>query len=330
MNNGGDSLQLDRRLLLSDEEIVALRPAKNAVDPYRPYHFSVEPERTAAGNVDDVATIFLVNRECPWRCLMCDLWKNTTGQSVPAGGVPAQIDYALARLPPVRHLKLYNSGNFFDTRAVAPADHAAIAERVGRFATVIVENHPKLCREPCLRFRDLLGTTLEVALGLETVHPDVLPRLNKSMTLDDFARAVEFLLKGGIAVRAFILLRPPYLSEAEGVEWAVRSLEYAFSLGVGCCSVIPTRGGNGAMERLQAAGAFAPPRLHSLELSLEAGLALGRGRVFADLWDAERFYDCSACGPARVARLNEMNLTQRLPPPVVCGACGDDHPEAGF
>ena len=309
-------------MIVSDAEILAARPAKNAVDPYRPYLFLVERERTAAGDVEDVATIFLVNRECPWRCLMCDLWKNTTDESVPAGAVPAQIDYALAHLPPARHVKLYNSGNFFDARAVAPADHAAIAQRVGRFATVIVENHPKLCGQACLRFRDLLGTNLEVALGLETVHPDVLPRLNKSMTLDDFARAVEFLLSDGIAVRAFILLRPPYLSEAEGVEWAIKSLEYALTLGVGCCSVIPTRGGNGALEWLRAAGQFAPPRLRSLELTLEAGLTLRRGRVFADLWDAQRFYDCPACGPARVARMAEMNLTGRLPPPVVCGKCG--------
>ena len=181
-------MHFHRPLIVSDEEIVALRPAKNAVDPYRPYHFSVERERTALGDVDNVATIFLVNRECPWRCLMCDLWKNTTEGPVPVGAVPAQIDYALARLPPARHVKLYNSGNFFDARAIAPADHTAIAERDGHFATVIVENHPKLCGEPCLRFRDLVGTKLEVALGLETVHPDVLPLLNKSMTLDDFAR----------------------------------------------------------------------------------------------------------------------------------------------
>jgi hypothetical protein len=227
-------------------------------------------------------------------------------------------------LPAARHVKLYNSGNFFDARAIPPADHAAIAQRVARFDTVIVENHPKLCVPACLVFRDLVDTRLEVALGLETVHPAVLPRLEKGMTLDDFARAVEFLLRAGIAVRAFVLLRPPYLSEAEGIEWAVRSLEYAFALGVGCCSVIPTRGGNGAMERLQAAGEFSPPRLRSLELTLEAGLALGGGRVFADLWDAARFSDCSACGPARIERMRVMNLTQRPPPPVACGECGDE------
>ena len=99
-----------------------------------------------------------------------------------------------------------------------------------------------------------------MALGLETVHPDVLPALNKRMTLADFDRAVEFLAASDIAVRAFILLKPPLLKEQEGVEWAIRSVEHAFDVGVSCCSVIPTRAGNGIMEQLQRDGRFAPPR----------------------------------------------------------------------
>ena len=98
---------------MNDREIIAARPPKNAVDPRVPYAFLVEPERTAAGDVADIATIFLTNRECPFRCLFCDLWKNTTDSRVPVGAIPEQIDYALARLPSARQIKLYNSGNFF-------------------------------------------------------------------------------------------------------------------------------------------------------------------------------------------------------------------------
>ncbi|ARA94495.1 radical SAM protein [Rhodothermaceae bacterium RA] len=306
----------------SDAEILAARPPRRPVDPWRPYAFLTEPECQPDGRVEEVATLFLTNRECPFRCLMCDLWRHTTEATVPAGAIPAQIDHALARLPPTRHVKLYNSGNFFDRRAIPPADHAAIADRVQGFATVIVENHPKLCGEAVLRFRDRLAGRLEVAMGLETVHPEVLPRLNKRMTLEDYARAVAFLRAHDIAVRAFILLRPPFLSEAEGIDWALRSLTWAFDAGVECGVVIPTRPGNGLLERLAAQGLFEPPRLASLERVLEAGLRLRRGRVFVDLWDAERFFECDRCGPARRERLHRMNLTQTILPPVRCaGPC---------
>lgn len=305
----------------TNSQLLAARPPKNAVDPFRPFAYFVEPERTASGRVEDVATIFLSNRECPFRCLMCDLWKNTTDDPVPHGAIPAQIDFALSRLPPVRHVKLYNSGNFFDAQAIPPSDHSAIAARMRDFETVIVENHPKLCTESCLRFRDAVQTNLEIALGLETIHPEVLPALNKQMTLDDFDRAVRFLTVEGIAVRAFILLRPPFLSEEDGIVWAIRSIEHSFFVGVGCCVVIPTRAGNGIMEQLQREGLFAPPSLRSLEEVLQSGIRLGKGRVFADLWDAERFCPCPRCGPQRMDRLGRMNLTQTVLPTVNCG-CG--------
>jgi radical SAM enzyme (TIGR01210 family) len=303
---------------MTSAEILAARGPKNAVDPQRPYAFLVEEERSASCEIVPIATLFLTNRECPFRCLMCDLWQNTTDETVPLGAIPAQIDYALQRLPPARQIKLYNSGNFFDPQAIPREDYPAIIERVRRFENVIVENHPRLTSDSCVRFRDQLGTQFEVALGLETIHPEVLPALNKQMTVADLDHAAQFLVGKGIAVRAFILLRPPYLSEVEGVDWAIRSIEHAFSVGIGCCSVIATRAGNGIMERLQGEGFFAPPTLRSLEAVLTAGIAMNRGRVFVDLWGAEQFSGCDHCGPARLARLRRMNLSQALEPEVIC------------
>jgi radical SAM enzyme (TIGR01210 family) len=308
-------------LTIDDATIVAARPSKEPVDPWRPYAYLVERERTAEGQVEDVATLFLTNRECPFRCLMCDLWRYTTDESVPVGAIPAQIDYALDRLPAARHIKLYNSGNFFDRRAVPPEDHAAIAERVAPFASVIVENHPRLCGDACPRFRDRIDGRLEVAMGLETVHPTVLQRLNKRMTLKLFEDAVAFLRRHEIGVRAFILLRPPFMDEAEGIEWAVRSIEWAFDVGVGCCSVVPTRPGNGILDRLAQDGRFASPHLGSMETVLDAGVRMGRGRVFMDLWDAERFADCPHCSSRRRDRLRRINHSQTVPPPLHCEHC---------
>jgi hypothetical protein len=173
----------------------------------------------------------------------------------------------------------------------------------------------------CLEFRDLLSGRLEVAMGLETVHPRVLDRLNKRMTLDQFRRAAEFLAREEIDLRVFILVRPPWLSEAEGLEWAERSLDFAFECGALVYSLIPTRAGNGAMESLRASGEFAPPSLRSLESAQEYGLSLRAGRVFADLWDAERLLRCPICSIARVERIKEMNATQIIPRPLRCDRC---------
>src|SRR6185436_18146466 len=76
--------------------ITAQRPARaTTLDPFKPHTFFLEEERASTGKVVRSAAILLTNKECPWRCLMCDLWKNTLTHSVPLGAIPKQIGYAL-------------------------------------------------------------------------------------------------------------------------------------------------------------------------------------------------------------------------------------------
>jgi len=297
---------------VNDRWIVSNRGKKNPVDPGRPYSWLVEKERTVSGKIEDIGIIFLTNRECSFHCLMCDLWKNTTDVSVPVGAIPDQIEWALDQMPDVKHLKLYNSGSFFDERAIPAKDYNRIASLVSSFETVIVESHPRLINKKCLIFRDMLKPELQIAIGLETVHAGILRKLNKQMTLDDFRNAVSYLTKHEILSRAFILLRPPSLSESEGIYWAERSIDFAFRVGVECCIVIPVRPGNGAMDLLMERGDFNLPDIHSLEKVLEYGIGLNAGRVFVDVWDLGLFSSCRKCIDIRTNRLIEMNLNQKL------------------
>jgi radical SAM enzyme (TIGR01210 family) len=307
------------------EWITAQRPSRsNTLDPFKPHAFFLEEERAASGCTVASATILLTNKECPWRCLMCDLWKNTLTHTVPPGAIPRQIDYGLSQLNSrPGQIKLYNSGSFFDPAAIPPVDYPAIAQAVAVVDHVVVESHPRLVGEKALRLRDLLPGTLEVAMGLETVHPQVLPRLNKKFTLAHFSQAAGFLRHNKIAVRAFVLVKPPFTNEAEGLEWTVKSAAFAFSCGAAVVSLIPTRPGNGAMDHLMKTGEFSPPRLSTLEKALELSLNLrGEGRVFADTWDLEQFSRCSVCFEQWRQRIHAINLSQQIPPAVDCPACG--------
>jgi radical SAM enzyme (TIGR01210 family) len=299
--------------------IEQLRPAKNLLNPEIPYHFLHEQEPGADGNLQEINTIFLTNKECSFKCLMCDLWKNTLDGATKPGDIVKQIDYALDRLPPATVIKLYNSGNFFDTKAIPVADYPAIMERLQSFNKVIVENHPKLCDEACVEFSRKLPGKFEIAMGLETIHPDVLPKLNKQITPEDFKRAAGFLRENEIGVRAFVLLNPPYLTDKkENIDWVLRTLQFAFESGAGCCTIIPTRSGNGIMETLFRQGDYSTPSLDIFEEVFEKSLALKKGLVFADTWDIGFLSDCAACFDSRKNRLEEMSLRQRILQPVIC------------
>jgi uncharacterized Fe-S cluster-containing MiaB family protein len=302
---------------VSDRWVLAHRAPKHVLDPRRAYASHWEEEPDGLGGLASTAVVFITNRECPFTCVMCDLWLNTLDTPVPQGAVPVQIRAALSALPPAHWVKLYNAGSFFDPGAVPPEDDREIARMVAGFERVIVESHPAFLSgvhaDRCVALRDQLTGRLEVAVGLETAHVGVLERLNKRMTVDGFRRAAEWLAGADISLRVFILLNPPFLAQDLGVEWACRSLDVAAAAGARACAVIPTRGGNGAMEAIEVP--TVRPRLADLERVIEYGLALGGPVVLADLWDAERFVRCE-CDRARVTRLASMNRTQRVEAPV--------------
>lgn len=294
----------------------------------------VEDEVGADGRIARVATVFLTGRECPWRCVMCDLWQHTLAEDTPPGAIPAQIanacDELRARGEAVSQVKLYNSGSFFDPRAVPEDDYDGVAALVGGCSRVVVESHPALVGPRVDRFLEALTrhgdpgvARLEVAMGLETVHPEALEGLNKRMTVGDFARAAEALHARGVSLRAFLLISPPFVPAEEQDDWLLRSIDAAFSCGASVVSLIPTRPGNGALEALAADASFRAPRLEDIERSIELAMArlAGRGRIFVDLWDLQRFAACPRCFEPRRSRLHAINLTQRLAAQHACAAC---------
>ncbi|MFM8360901.1 MAG: hypothetical protein ACKOET_20305, partial [Verrucomicrobiota bacterium] len=253
-----------------------------------------EQEPDGAGGHEEVWTVFLANRECPWTCLMCDLWRQAPAVPPGPGGVALQVQQALARAgrgpsgPAAATLKLYNAGSFFDDGAIPAAEREVIGDliREGAWRRVVVENHPRLTDDRVGRWARGLGASrLEVAMGLETAHPATLARLNKGITLDDFQRAARVLGQAGLDLRVFVLVRPPFQDESEALEWACRSVDLAFECGARVVSLLPTRPGNGALEELARQGVFAPPQPGTVDAVLRHGLSRRRGLVLVDTWD---------------------------------------------
>jgi radical SAM enzyme (TIGR01210 family) len=303
--------------------IESRRGSREVLDTAKPFALVREQEPAGKSRGADVATVFLTGAECPYRCSMCDLWQYTLDRATMPGEITRQLSWVLDQLDSQvearpEWIKLYNASNFFDSRAVPEDDHSTIAKQCESFQRVIVENHPKLVRPTVKQFASLLRGRLEIAMGLETVHPGSMLLLNKGFDLDDFARASEQLDAMQIDRRAFVMLQPPGTEPSESMEWAMKTLTFADAHGVRHCSIIPTRMGNGTMEWLQEQSLFIPPTFRQLEQTLELALDhFSEMVVTVDTWNLELLAGtCDRCIFERKERIERMNLQQCCLPEV--------------
>jgi radical SAM enzyme (TIGR01210 family) len=306
-----------------DARIRGLRPPKPYVDPFRAHGHVFEKERRPNGEIEDTVTVFLAGAECPFACSFCDLWQWTVDGPTPPGALITQLERVLDSMdaPLPDRVKLYNASNFFDPRAVPLTDVTGLARLTRPFGAVTVESHASMVGARAVEFSQSIPGRLEVAVGLETIHPVALAQSNKRLELRRFDQALSFLRQNEIDARVFVLLGAPHVPSAETVEWTVRSVEYAAERGASIVSIIPVRGGNGELDRLQSLGKFAPPTLLQLEAALRESQRSADTIVTVDLWDVDRLSACARCRSERVIRLREANLTGRLDGKITCDAC---------
>jgi radical SAM enzyme (TIGR01210 family) len=310
--------------LAADRRIRSLRPPKLRVDPYKAHGSLVEEERRPDGRIERALTVFLTGAECPFTCSFCDLWRGTIDGPTPPGALTMQLESVLQALddPVADRLKLYNASNFFDHCAVPPEDLIGIAMLAAPFAALTVESHANTIGPKTIAFSRQIAGRLEVAVGLETIHPVAAAQLNKRLDLARFDSAARFLVENGIDLRVFVLLGAPFVPVEESVAWTVRSVEYAVERGASVVSIIPVRDGNGELERLETLGDFTPPTLSELEGAVEECAQFRSTVVTADLWDADRLPACEHCRAGRIERLRRLNITGHAGPRVACSVCG--------
>ena len=211
-----------------------------------------------------------------------------------------------------RWVKIYNAGSFFDRAAVPSSVVAQAAPILRGFEKVIVESHPAFVGDAIWRFRDAISPArLQIAMGLETAHPQALLALNKGFSVEVFGAAAEQLRAYGVEFRSFLLVRPPFLDRQTGLEWVKHSIDFSFDLGASVVSLILTRLGNGALDALEKSGQFIAPNLPELKESLSYGLGLKRGIVLGDLWGLERLKESEPDFDGVLRSLARMNSEQR-------------------
>jgi radical SAM enzyme (TIGR01210 family) len=256
-------------------------------DPREPTRVWLDEDNTPDGFVDSL-TIILNTGGCRWAraggCTMCGyVAESVDGGSVAHEDLMAQIDECLAheeehvddlRGDRADLIKIYTSGSFLDEREVSAETRQAIASEFADRDRIVVESLPDFVdREKVREFTDE-GLECDVAIGLETATDRVRRDcVNKYFDFSDFEEACgEASAVDGGGVKAYLLMKPPFLSEGEAVEDMKRSVRRCLDVeGCHTVSMNPCNVQNYTMvEDLYHEGGYRPPWLWSVAEVLES------------------------------------------------------------
>jgi radical SAM enzyme (TIGR01210 family) len=219
-------------------------------------------------------------------------------------------------------VKIYTSGSFLDTDEIPIEARNQILTEISndkRITEVVLESRPEYVQDSTLEeIRSLLGNRLiELAMGLES-SSDIIRSLciNKNFDFADFKEAVDIGKKYEIGTRAYVLLKPPFLTERDALIDAQKTISDAIDAGVSTISLNPVNvQSNTLVESLWKKQRYRPPWLWSVVEVLQYAHETAKGavRVVCDPAAAGKkrgTHNCGKCDKSVVTAIRQFSLTQ--------------------
>jgi radical SAM enzyme (TIGR01210 family) len=227
-------------------------------------------------------TVIFKSAGCTWsKCRMCSYRHERYTVQQPQEALLSHLRAQLAwinreyQTDDYRMVKIFTSGSFFDPVEIPPVFLSDVAERF-RGKLVIAETRPEFITTDVISpFMEMLDDgswkiPLYCAIGLETTNDVIRDKcINKGFNFSDFRTAAKNAHDSGAGVKAYLLFKPLFLTEAEAVDDMRTSIReasvYAEMISMNPCTVQR----NTELEYYWKRGAYRPPYLWSI-LSLLA------------------------------------------------------------
>ena len=197
-------------------------------------------------------TITLTPTGCEWArsggCTMCGEFEGSTkSELVPAEFHISQFASAVSKYVPKYNpawIRIYQEGNYTNEHEIEDSARVTIiqlASTIGGIQRITIESMAKYLRQENLQELSKAITRdveLEIGMGFES-ESDVVRNvcINKGESMGDIRKAVGLLKSMGIRSLAYVLLKPPFLSEGEAIDDAISTIRSAYEIGFDAVSL---------------------------------------------------------------------------------------------
>ncbi len=258
-------------------------------------------------------------------CTMCSYLLDGASRNPTAEEFFLQFQTAMRKLEKVGaplSIKIYTSGSFLDPDEIPVDSRYQILKTISeddRIKEVVLESRPEFVTEAVItEVRELLGNrSVELGIGLESSSDFVRSIcINKNFNLDSFRESVVVGKRHDIGTRAYVLLKPPFMTERSALLDTQKTVTDAISLGTTTISLNPVNvQRNTLVESLWEKGKYRPPWLWSVVEVLRHAYSVSGGAVniVCDPVAAGKnrgTHNCGNCDSSIVDSIRTFSLNQ--------------------
>lgn len=148
-----------------------------------------------------------------------------------------KIGYEKVKGNQPEELAIYNGGSFLNPDEISLDSQVEICKEVRGNSMVnllSIESRPEFITRENIKFlvSELWDKKLQVGIGLECEDDEIRERcINKGFSRKDYEKAVKILKDNNVDVKTYVFIKPLYISEREAIDEAVKTAEYAHSVG---------------------------------------------------------------------------------------------------
>jgi radical SAM enzyme (TIGR01210 family) len=266
---------------------------------------------------------------CRWAlktggCSMCGFANDSCCRGVTPEEIEEQVEELLTKIAGAGNsfgLRVFTSGSFMDDEEIDPVTRDRILGSISKLpglSEFTVESRPEHVTEEKIGHLNetMPNIDTEVAIGLESSNDDVRENcVGKGFTFGDFQRASKVIREGGSRCKAYILLKPPFLSEYDAAYDSIQSIldsaDLADAFSLNACNVQKGT----LVEELQRSGSYRPPWIWTVRhVLLNAHREIGSDiDIICDTvaYGTRRGpHNCRRCDKKARAIINDFSLSQ--------------------